>query len=107
MALLDRLRRLWHATDPASGTGGSSRGALGGLSVPPDDERTEKLSQLTARERELFALLLEGYTLKESAQRLNIGYSTANTHMTSLYKKLQVRSRAELIIRYHHAGGTS
>ena len=56
--------------------------------------------RLTPREHDLFLLLLEGFTLKECAERLNVKYSTANTHMTSIYKKLAVNSRAELIIRY-------
>lgn len=63
-------------------------------------EPFEQLALLTPRERDLFLLLLEGYTLKESAKRLDVKYSTANTHMTGIYKKLDVNSRAELIIRY-------
>lgn len=62
-----------------------------------------ELALLTPRERELFLLLLEGYTLKESANKLSVKYSTANTHMTGLYKKLGVNTRAELIIRYRDA----
>jgi len=67
------------------------------------DSQTEKalLTEcLTPRERETCLLLLEGYTLKETASRLGIGYSTANTHQTAIYKKLHVKSRAELIINY-------
>lgn len=66
-------------------------------------EPFERLALLTPRERDLFLLLLEGYTLKESAKRLSVKYSTANTHMTGIYKKLNVNSRAELIIRYRDA----
>jgi len=65
-----------------------------------DDERLRRLALLTPREHALFLLLLEGYTLKESATRLSVKYSTANTHMTGVYKKLNVNSRAELIIHY-------
>ena len=63
-------------------------------------EKFSLVSQLTGRERELYLLLLQGYTLKESAQQLGVKYSTANTHMTGLYKKLRVGTRAELIINY-------
>jgi len=63
----------------------------------------DRVAMLTPREHELFLLLLEGYTLKESANRLFIKYSTANTHMTGIYRKLDVNSRAELIIRYRDA----
>ena len=66
----------------------------------PGNERDTKLASLTKRERELLLLLLEGCTLKEAAGALSVQYSTANTHMTSLYKKLGVNSRPELIIQY-------
>jgi DNA-binding CsgD family transcriptional regulator len=59
-----------------------------------------RLAALTQREREVFGLLVEGYTLRETAQQLGLKYSTVNTHMTGIYRKLGVNSRAELIIRY-------
>lgn len=70
---------------------------------PSDNEQVDRLALLTPRERAVFLLLLEGYTLKESAKRLSVKYSTVNTHMTGIYKKLNVNSRAELIIRYRDA----
>ena len=63
-------------------------------------EKAERLVRLTRREKEVFELLVEGYTLKESADKLKLKYSTINTHVTNLYRKLGVRSRAELIILY-------
>lgn len=63
-------------------------------------DKRERIATLTPREHELFLLLLEGFTLKESAGQLMIKYSTANTHMTGIYKKLGVNSRAGLIIKY-------
>lgn len=57
---------------------------------------------LTQREMDVFRLLLEGYTLQETANQLGVKYCTANTHMTAIYKKLGVSSRAELIIRYRY-----
>jgi DNA-binding CsgD family transcriptional regulator len=74
---------------------------------PIDDTEKEKeklVSMLTAREADLYYLLLEGYTLKEAAKELSVKYSTANTHMTAIYKKLKVNSRAELIIKYRAIG---
>lgn len=68
-----------------------------------DDLGKEKqmlVRMLTPREMDLYRLLLEGYTLKESAKKLSVKYSTANTHMTAIYTKLKVKSRAELIINY-------
>lgn len=65
-----------------------------------NDDKQRRVAQLTPRENELYSLLLEGFTLKECAKQLSIKYSTANTHMTAIYKKLEVNSRAELIINY-------
>lgn len=70
-----------------------------------DADRNVRVAQLTPREHDLYLLLLQGFTLKESAQQLSVKYSTANTHMTSIYKKLGVKSRAELIINYRDVGG--
>jgi DNA-binding CsgD family transcriptional regulator len=64
-----------------------------------------RVARLTPREYELYLPLLEGFTLKESAGQLLIKYSTANTHMTGIYKKLRVKSRAALIINYRDING--
>lgn len=69
------------------------------------EEKIRLISSLTQREKSTFLLLLEGYTLKETACRMGIGYSTANTYQTAVYRKLNVNSRAELIINYLDAGG--
>lgn len=71
------------------------------------EDKMERLGKLTPRERELCLLLVEGYTLKESAVRLNVKYSTVNTHMNGVYRKLGVNSRAELIIHYRDLAGAS
>ena len=71
--------------------------------IPKDAAEKEKqrlVNILTPRELDLYYLLLEGYTLKESAKELSVKNSTVNTHMTAIYKKLKVNSRAELIIKY-------
>ena len=65
-----------------------------------DLAKKDRVFSLTAREKDIYLLLLEGYTLKEVAQELGIKYSTANTHMTGIYRKLGVNTRAELIINY-------
>lgn len=63
-------------------------------------EKSELMESLTPREKETFLILLGGYSLKEAAKQLGIGYSTANTYQTAIYKKLHVKSRAELIINF-------
>ena len=61
----------------------------------------ERLHKLTPKERAVLDLLLEGCTMKQTAQRLGVAYSTVNTHTNAIYRKLQVNSRAQLILAYH------
>ncbi len=64
------------------------------------EEKIKRISSLTQREMETFKFLLEGYTLKETAEQMGIKYPTVNTYMTGVYRKLGINSRAELIIHY-------
>ncbi|MFO0679179.1 MAG: response regulator transcription factor [Polyangiaceae bacterium] len=52
--------------------------------------------KLTAREREIVALLCEGRTYVEVATALDLSVGTVQTHVKSVYKKLHVASKAEL-----------
>lgn len=55
---------------------------------------------LTPREREVYELLREGNTLRQISAIIGIKYSTVNTYCTSLYRKLKINSRTELIVKY-------
>jgi two-component system response regulator NreC len=52
---------------------------------------------LTAREREVFHLVVDGLTTKEIAKRLDIGIKTAENHRARILDKLDVRNTAELV----------
>ena len=80
-------------------SGGPPESPAPPAAVPAMDQQN-RLDRLTACEREVFQLLLQGCTMKEAAVRLNIGYCTVNTHMTNIYRKLNVNTRAQLILRY-------
>jgi DNA-binding NarL/FixJ family response regulator len=54
-------------------------------------------STLTAREREVLQLLVEGQSNKEVAASLGIGVKTAEAHRANLMKKLGVHSMSELV----------
>ena len=52
---------------------------------------------LTPREQEVLALMVEGLSNPEIAKRLVIGLSTVKYHVSSIFSKLGVTSRAEAI----------
>ena len=54
---------------------------------------------LTAREREVFHLLIEGRSTKEIARRLEISTKTAENHRARVLAKLDARNTAD-VIRY-------
>jgi DNA-binding CsgD family transcriptional regulator len=50
---------------------------------------------LTAREREILALVAEGERTAAIAQRMGIAANTVKSHCTSAYKKIGARNRVE------------
>lgn len=56
-----------------------------------------RLAQLSAREREVAALMVEGCANKVIAARLGIGVRTVETHRANIHAKLGVRTVAELM----------
>ncbi|GHG16011.1 response regulator [Streptomyces filamentosus] len=64
----------------------------------------ERLSVLTARERELTRLVATGLSNDEIAARLVISPLTAKTHITRALAKLGVRDRAQLVILAYETG---
>jgi DNA-binding CsgD family transcriptional regulator len=59
--------------------------------------RTE--ADLTPREREILDWALKGTPSKEIAQALTLAERTVETHLASIYRKLGVRTRVELITK--------
>ncbi|RYD42903.1 MAG: response regulator transcription factor [Verrucomicrobiaceae bacterium] len=68
------------------------------LRVKEEGPRSE--FALTKRELDCLRLVSEGKLAKEIADELDIGCETVRTHIKRLYKKLNVRTRAEAIVKY-------
>jgi DNA-binding NarL/FixJ family response regulator len=62
------------------------------------DRATPALEPLSDRERDVLQLLALGYTNQEIGQRLFISVRTVDTHRAHIMMKLELRSRAELVM---------
>ena len=62
------------------------------------DPRTKKIGSLTDRERQVIALIAEGLKNRQIAERLFISPTTVTHHLSSIYSKLGVSDRLELVI---------
>jgi len=58
---------------------------------------TENLSE---RESEILAAVAKGYRDKEVAERLFLSVETVRTHLRNIYKKLNVRTRTEAVLKF-------
>ena len=58
---------------------------------------------LSAREKEVLALVAKGYINKEIAGMLGLTEDTIRGYLKQIYKKLQVRSRTEAAMKYFGA----
>jgi two-component system response regulator DesR len=76
----------------------------GGTVFEPAREAAPSL--LTDREREVLALMSEGATNREIASRLFLSPHTVKEHTSAIYRKLEVRNRAEAVQRAQRLGLT-
>ena len=60
--------------------------------------------QLTGREREVLALIAQGYNNATIGRELTISIKTVRNHVSNIFSKLQVVDRAQAIIRAREAG---
>jgi len=62
------------------------------------DPQAKKISSLTDRERQVISLIAEGLKNKQIAERLFISQTTVTHHLSSIYSKLGVSDRLELVV---------
>jgi DNA-binding NarL/FixJ family response regulator len=74
--------------------GGASNGTKGGRERSP----------LSAREREIVALVAQGYKNKEMAEKMFISEQTVKNHLHNIFDKLGVSDRLELALYAIHKG---
>jgi DNA-binding NarL/FixJ family response regulator len=64
----------------------------------------ELLAELTEREREVLALVAQGLSNQEIAERLVISPATAKTHVSRTMMKLHAHDRAQLVVLAYETG---
>ncbi len=73
-------------------------GFLVSHNIKNKSSKTSKLlKSLSVQERKIYALLKEGKSNKDISEELNIGVSTVKSHVSSIYNKLNLKSRKEVI----------
>ena len=64
----------------------------------------EQLEELTAREREVMALVATGLSNDQIAEQLVVSPATAKTHVSRALMKLRARDRAQLVVLAYETG---
>ncbi|WP_249998145.1 response regulator transcription factor [Actinoplanes sp. M2I2] len=72
--------------------------------APRSPDPHPEVSRLTDREREIVALVAEGLSNHEIADRLRVSPATARTHVSRAMTKLGARDRAQLVVFAYRSG---
>ena len=71
---------------------------------PTDTSSSERLDELTPREREVLELIARGLSNGEIAKRFVIEESTVKTHVKRILMKLRLRDRVQAVIFAYESG---
>lgn len=74
------------------------------VTILPETRELPTLEALSPREREVLALVAEGFTTQIIARRLKIQAATVRTHVENVREKLGARTRAEAVAQALRAG---
>lgn len=99
-SLIRQLAGILEGTPPLSPA--IARKLIHHFNGAPLEHRSEH--RLTPREQEALALLAQGISVKQLAQAMSISPYTASDHVKSIYRKLNITSRAEAALKATELG---
>jgi len=70
----------------------------------PTEVSLQEPPRITTRERDVLQLVVHGLRTKEIASRLHVSENTVESHLRSLFAKLQVSTRAEAVHKAIRSG---
>ena len=73
--------------------------------LPPQDDVTERLAQLTPHQFKVLKMVADGLLNKQIAHELDISESTVKQHVSAVLKKLNVINRTKAGVAFKHAMG--
>ena len=66
-------------------------------------DSVKQLTALSERQRQFVKLACQGLSNREIAEELDVTEGTVKCHLHTIYEKLGVRSRSDLIVRFRVA----
>ena len=97
--LVEAIQELQYGGSPMSPS--IARKVLNKMQKIPQHIKHEEAPNynLTAREKEVLACIVEGLAYKMIADKLDISYETVRSHVKKIYEKLHVASLTEVVAK--------
>jgi len=83
---------------------GIAQRLIGFFASPRPSVQSRIFPELTEREAEVLALISQGHTNEEIAEKLVLSLKTVRNHVSNIFSKLQVADRAQAVLRAREAG---
>jgi DNA-binding NarL/FixJ family response regulator len=96
--LLESIRELYQGGAPMSSQ--IARKVVAAFQNKPASADTNRLDELTNREKEILEQLSKGLMYKEIAAQLYLSAETVRKHVYHIYEKLHVNNRVEAVNRF-------